>query len=114
MKDIRLETTSTFIKQAKKIIAASALQEFYEYIVLHPEDGDIISGAGGLRKARWRSGLNNKGKSGGVRVIYYYQLKEAVILISIYSKSTKEDITLREKKIMKEQITIYLNNLRKK
>jgi hypothetical protein len=34
----------------------------------HPDFGDIIPGAGGLRKLRWAT--KNIGKSGGVRVIY--------------------------------------------
>ena len=32
-------------------------------------DNDVIPGTGGIRKLRWRA--KGKGKSGGVRAIYY-------------------------------------------
>ncbi len=35
-----------------------------------PESGDLIKGSGGLRKIRVAA--KGKGKSGGVRVIYYW------------------------------------------
>lgn len=44
----------------------AALQWF---LMEHPEAGDVIPGAGGLRKLRWKR--PGTGKRGGVRVIYY-------------------------------------------
>jgi hypothetical protein len=48
----------------------AALQWF---LMEHPEAGDVIGGAGGVRKLRWkRPGM---GKRGGVRVIYYVRYR---------------------------------------
>lgn len=35
-----------------------------------PEAGVIMQGTGGVRKIRWA--VEGRGKSGGVRVVYYY------------------------------------------
>jgi len=42
-------------------------------LAAHAKTGDLISGTGGIRKIRWSA--QGKGKSGGVRVIYYYYNK---------------------------------------
>jgi hypothetical protein len=50
---------------------------------------------------RWASG--GKGKSGGVRVIYFYVVHEAQIrMILIYRKGIKDDLTPKEKKLLRE------------
>ena len=65
--------------------------EFATYLANSPEAGDLIPGSGGCRKIRWtRPGM---GKRGGVRVIYTVRLKSgAVVLLTIYSKSAKDNI----------------------
>ncbi|MBI1786720.1 MAG: hypothetical protein HYR60_04090 [Acidobacteria bacterium] len=39
------------------------------FIACAPEDHPVIPGAGGFRKARWS---RRKGKSGGLRVVYFF------------------------------------------
>ena len=41
-----------------------------DYLAYNPAAGDLIPGAGGVRKLRW--GLQGRGKRGGARVIYFY------------------------------------------
>ena len=62
---------------------------FVDYIVAHPEAGDVIPGAAPLRKVRWsRDGM---GKRGGVRVIYFTtQADGTVTLLIVYPKSRTE------------------------
>ncbi len=43
------------------------LKDLQEYLIINSESGTIIQGTGGVRKLRWA--LNNKGKSGGIRVL---------------------------------------------
>ena len=40
------------------------------YLLQYPESGKIVRGSGGIRKVRWA--MSGRGKSGGVRVIYYF------------------------------------------
>lgn len=44
---------------------------------------------------------NNKGKSGEVRTLFLYSKEVIVLLITLYSKFEKENITQAEKNILK-------------
>lgn len=56
--------------------------------------GDQISGVGYIIfKVRLPNTDARRGKSGGYRVIYYLVSAEAVILVTIYSKSEQSDIS---------------------
>jgi mRNA-degrading endonuclease RelE of RelBE toxin-antitoxin system len=72
-------------------------------LALHPEKGDMIPGSGGLRKIRWLG--KGRGKSGGVRIIYYYKNREGQIwLLTIYSKNEDENIPISILKRIKEEL----------
>jgi hypothetical protein len=65
-------------------------------IAADPVTYPVIPGTGGFRKARWARG--NKGKSGGVRAIFYYFVTaEAVYILDIYAKNEQENISNAEK-----------------
>lgn len=62
------------------------------YIPSGPVDHPVIAGTGGFRKARW--GRRGKGKSGGVRVIYFYLVAPGrIYMASIYAKGRKDTLT---------------------
>ncbi len=68
------------------------------YIADAPDRHPLIPGSSGMRKARWaRPG---QGKSGGVRVIYYFAAPDAVYFIAIYAKNEKENLSDAEKKAL--------------
>ena len=57
----------------------------------------MVSGLNGIRKASW--GRQGQGKRGGVRVIYFYAISaELVLLITLYAKNEKEDLSHDQKK----------------
>ncbi len=57
----------------------------------------MIRGTGGARKARAARG--GRGKSGGVRIIYFVVSRRGVIyLLDVYAKSEKEDLTDAERR----------------
>ena len=61
-------------------------------LVKRPGMCNVIKGTGGLRKVRWKRG--GSGKSGGVRVIYYWMTEEKQIyMLFVYQKSKQEDLT---------------------
>ena len=61
------------------------------YLMERPDAGDIIRGSGGIRKLRWAA--KGKGKSGGVRVIYYWaKAPVQIYLLTMYGKSERADI----------------------
>ena len=77
--------------------------DFKNYIGLHPTQGDMIPGTGGIRKVRWQG--TGHGKRGGVRVIYYfYDENHPIYLLYAYPKNIKIDLSEAEKKAFKEII----------
>ncbi len=46
-------------------------------------------------KVRIKNSDNNKGKSAGYRIIYYVQIPDSVVLITLYSKSEQGDISTK-------------------
>jgi len=73
------------------------------YLTLNPEAGDIVTGTGGARKVRWS--VDQRGKRGGLRVIYYYRSSQSEIwMLTLYSKTSKKDLTARDKTILRQLI----------
>jgi len=73
-----------------------ALQRF---LLLSPAAGDVIRGTHGLRKLRWAA--SGRGKRGGARVIYYFQVsKDCIYLIHGYLKAEREDLTPQQLKVL--------------
>ena len=61
-------------------------------LMLRPEQGPIIRGAGSLRKVRWAKA--GAGKRGGLRVIYYWAPTEtAFYMLYAYAKNEQDDLT---------------------
>lgn len=66
-----------------------------------PTTGAIIQRSGGLRKIRWSMG--ERGKRGGVRVIYYWVVaQDQILMLFIYPKNDQDDLTPRQLKILRE------------
>ena len=72
--------------------------ELQQYLAKNPEGGDIVPGAGGIRKLRWRDPHRGKGRRGGLRIIYYCFLSEQEIwLLTLYDKDEAADLTKEER-----------------
>ena len=81
------------------------LQELENFIMQNPDFGDTIKGTGGAIKLRWF--LQDKGKRGGIRVIYTDMPRNAhVHLLLCYGKSKQDDLTDKQKKQLKSLIEI--------
>jgi len=59
-----------YLSKSDQLLSDSERTSIINYLALHPAAGEIMQGTGGIRKLRWSA--KGKGKSGGVRVIYYY------------------------------------------
>jgi len=68
--------------------------ELQRYLASNPEAGDMVPGAGGIRKLRWKDPRRGKGKRGGLRVIYCCFLSEQEIwLLTLFDKDEAADLT---------------------
>jgi mRNA-degrading endonuclease RelE of RelBE toxin-antitoxin system len=62
--------TSIFTRQVQKLLSTEEYRQLQRALVFRPDLGQVIPGSGGLRKVRWA--ITGRGKSGGVRAIYYW------------------------------------------
>ena len=70
-------------------------------MVNRPDAGALIVGSGGLRKMRWAK--EGRGKSGGIRVIYYWAVSpEQILMLFIYPKGERDDLTKAQIKMLKQ------------
>ena len=81
-------------------------KDFQRLLMSDPQAGDVITGTGGLRKVRFEDKRRGKGKRGGLRVIYYYQVRAfEFLLFTIYDKDEMSDLTPKQKSLFKAYLT---------
>ena len=83
--------TSKFTKLLSDYLSDDEYRMLQWHLQEKPDSGDVVRGSGGVRKVRWAP--EGKGKSGGVRVIYYWKKSDYEIwMLTIYSKSEQATI----------------------
>ena len=93
--------SAPFQKQASKVWSEVERDAFIAWIAVTPNAGDLVVGAEGARKVRWA--VQGRGKSGGVRIIYYYLSEDgAIYLAALYAKNERESMTAAEIKRTKK------------
>jgi hypothetical protein len=93
--------TPTFTRLVVDLLTDDEYAGLQNVLVESPESGDIIKGGGGIRKLRYAQ--PGRGKSGGVRVIYYWLRDDhQIYMLLIYPKSKKDDLTDRETALLRE------------
>jgi len=82
---------AAFTKYVYDYLSEEEYVGLQSFLLQYPEVGNVVRGTGGIRKVRWA--ISGKGKSDGVRVIYYFKKREDEIwLLTIYSKNEVENI----------------------
>ena len=98
--------TAPFLRDAKALLTEEERAGLIAFLGTNPTAGDIIEGAGGVRKLRWAR--KGGGKSGGYRVLYYYYSERIPLFaLGIYAKNAKESVDKAEKNIFR-QLTALL------
>ena len=70
---MKIIETTIFTRKITNLLSSEEYHNFQNELIENPEKGKIVRGSGGLRKIR--IGLSGRGKSGGVRIIYYWIVK---------------------------------------
>jgi len=90
--------TSAFARRAEKLLTDEEHDDLLLYLAMHHEVGDEIPGTGGVRKLRYA--VQGRGKSGGVRVIYYFfDQVNPILALFLYGKNEQGNLTPAEKKL---------------
>ena len=98
--------TPVFTRQITALADDETYSELQQELVRDPEAGDIIKGAGGIRKIRIAA--KGHGKRGGARVIYYYFVSESRLgMLLAYPKNERDDLTAAQKKTLVRIIEVW-------
>lgn len=93
-----------FTRRWKEIgLGDAELQALQIILLKDPESGPVMEGTGGIRKVRFP--LQNRGKSGSVRVCYTdFAEYEVIYLITAFTKKEQENLTEEEKNVLKKLV----------
>ncbi len=95
-----------FERYRSDYLSDDGYRELQQMLLENPEAGARIQGTGGLRKIRFKDENRQKGKRGGIRVIYYWQndLKH-FWLFTIYNKDEMDDLTPKQRQTLSDLLS---------
>jgi hypothetical protein len=107
MRLLGFRETTRFTRRVLEYLGDDSYAQLQWYLLRRPEAGDLIQAGGGIRKVRW-AGVG-KGKRGGTRVIYYLaSARGEFLMLDIYAKSEKKDLTPDELKELRKLVEDWL------
>lgn len=100
-----IKTTTAYEKEISRLLSEQEQIKLENEIAEDPLYWPLIKGTGGLRKARFAR--DNLGKRGGGRVCYLYlAVHDVIYMIKAYAKNEQEDLSEKEKKMIKKIVEI--------
>ena len=95
--------TPVFTELVTGLLDDEDYQQMQEHLLIYPTAGDVIVGSAGCRKLRWRVSGRKGGKSGGMRVIYYFRsASDQIIFLLAYDHRSVDDLSPAQKKQLAE------------
>jgi len=95
--------TIAFTRRLEKCLGDEDYRLLQQALSQNPEAGAIIRQTGGTRKIRWAP--QGRGKSGGVRVIYYYNRGETTCyMLLVYAKNEQDSLSPQQKRLLKQVV----------
>ncbi len=102
---ITVAETPEYIRSAEGLLPAAHRMEVVEYLAEKPKAGDLMQGTGGVRKLRWARG--GRGKSAGVRVVYYFHGDAMPLyLLTVFGKNEKDNLSKAERNELAKLVAI--------
>ena len=97
-----------FIKRSERLLSSAERELLIMYLAEFPMAGVAMQGTGGIRKLRWaREGM---GKSGGVRVIYYYHDERMPqYLLTLFGKNEKANLSAAERNALAKLVKLLIS-----
>ena len=88
-----------FQRKVARFLSEQEREDLVTYLAGHPNAGVIMETTGGIRKLRWaRTG---GGKSGGIRVIYYFHNETMPLyLLTAFGKNEKANLSKEERNLL--------------
>jgi len=97
---ITVVETRPYQERAAKLMTKEEQFDAITMIAQDAECGAVMRGTGGIRKARFAIG--GRGKSGGVRLVYYFHnLDMPVFMLAVFAKNEKANLSAAERASLK-------------
>jgi hypothetical protein len=97
--------TGAYLSRAEKLLSEEEQDAAIEMVARDPFCGDLIEGTGGIRKVRFAIGA--RGKSGGVRIIYYFHNdRMPIYFLAIFAKNEKANLSHAERNALRRLVRI--------
>ena len=104
--------TPEFLSATRKLLDDDERAALVDYLAHNPMAGDLIQGAGGVRKLRW--GLEGRGKRGGARVIYFYHSAGLPLFaLTAYAKNVRADLSQTDRNEFRRLTKLLVESYRK-
>lgn len=85
-----------YLRAAGKLLTDADRRSIVDHLAAYPAAGDLIEGTRGVRKLRWAR--DGRGKSGGVRVIYYFHSEAMPLyLLTMFAKNERANLSKAER-----------------
>jgi len=98
----------SYIRDAEKLLTQSERTDITNYLAAHPKAGDLMEGTGGIRKLRW--GRGGQGKSGGVRVVYYFHSDAMPLyLLTLFAKNERANLSKADRHQLRELVDVLVD-----
>ena len=95
--------TSAFTRQVLNLLGEDEYRDLQLALFDRPDLGVVIPASGGLRKLRWRG--SGRGKRGGVRMIYFWQVSsDRILLLLLYAKNEQDDLTPQQARALRRAV----------
>jgi len=99
---MRFVETVVFTRRITQLLSDDAYTRLQRDLLRNPQVGKVIQGTGGLRKLRWGDESKQRGKRGGLRIIYYWYFSEQEFyMLLAFSKNEQEDLTPDQKRALR-------------
>ncbi len=100
------EEFSPFARRVGGLLDDDELARVQRLLMARPNAGKVIPKSGGLRKLRVAA--KGHGKRGGARIIYYWVVAvDRILMLDIYAKNEREDLSAAELKMLRMLIEEY-------
>lgn len=97
--------TPEYLRCAARLLAAADRSAIVVFLAAQPKAGDLMQGTGGVRKLRW--GRGGRGKSGGVRIVYYHHSDAMPLyLLTVFGKNEKANLSRAERNELAKLVAV--------
>jgi hypothetical protein len=109
---ITVAETKAFQRKIETLLTVQEKEDPIYYLAEHPNAGVLIQGAGGIRKLRWAQA--GRGKSGGIRVVYYFHSESLPLyLLAAFGKHEKANLSQQERSLLAKGVKELVASWRK-